>query len=67
MWVFHFLIKVGEIMEGSALETLGTSVTFLLENFTNMAGELLTTPLFLIGIGFFVIGGSIGLVHRILH
>ena len=54
-------------MEGSALETLGTSVTFLLENFTNMAGQLLTTPLFLIGIGFFVIGGSIGLVHRILH
>ena len=55
------------MMEGSALETLGTSVAFLLENFTNMSETLLSTPLFLIGIGFFVIGGSIGLVRRILH
>lgn len=53
-------------MEGSALSTLGTAVEFILEQFGDMAGQLLTTPLFLIGLGFFVIGGSIGLVKRIL-
>lgn len=54
-------------LEATALDTLGTSVTFLLGHFTDMAETLLSTPLFLIGIGFFVIGGSIGLVRRILH
>ena len=54
-------------MDGNALATLGTSVTFLLGQFTDMASTLLETPLALIGLGFFVIGGSIGLVHRILH
>lgn len=53
-------------METTGLETLGTAVSFILEQFGDMAGQLLTTPLFLIGVGFFVIGGSIGLVKRIL-
>lgn len=48
------------------LDTLGTSVSFLLEQFTSMAGQLLETPLFLIPVGFFVVGGAIGLVKRIL-
>lgn len=54
-------------MATTALDTLGTVVTYLLGQFTDMAGELLNTPLALIGIGFFVIGGSIGLVHRIIR
>ena len=41
-------------------------VTYILEQFGNMASTLLTTPLFLIGVGFFVVGGSIGLVKRII-
>ena len=49
-----------------SLDTLGTSVTFLLGKFTSMASTLLSSPLFLIGVGFFVIGGAIGLVKRIL-
>lgn len=53
-------------MEGNALATLGTAVTFILEQFTDMASQLLSTPLFLIGIALFVIGGAIGLVKRIL-
>ena len=52
-------------MEG-ALATLGTAVEFIMGHFTDMGAQLLTTPLFLIGVGFFVIGGSIGLVKRIL-
>lgn len=53
-------------MAENALQALGTVVSFHLENFTSMAGQLLSTPLFLIGVGFFVIGGAIGLVKRIL-
>lgn len=48
------------------METLTTVVTALWTWFTDMAGDLLTTPLFLIAVGFFVIGGCIGLVKRIL-
>ena len=54
-------------MGETALASLGSVVTYLLGQFTDMAETLLSTPLALIGIGFFVIGGSIGLVHRILH
>ena len=57
------------LADGSAttgLESLTEVVTFLLGKFTGMASTLLSTPLFLIGLGFFVIGGSIGLVKRIL-
>lgn len=41
-------------------------VTYILGQFTDMASTLLSTPLFLIGVGFFVVGGSIGLVKRII-
>lgn len=41
-------------------------VTYIIGQFTSMASTLLSTPLFLIGVGFFVVGGSIGLVKRII-
>lgn len=41
-------------------------VTYIIGQFTSMAAKLLTEPLFLISIGFFVVGGVIGLVKRIL-
>ena len=41
-------------------------VTYILTQFTSMSTTLLSTPLFLIGVGFFVVGGSIGLVKRII-
>ena len=49
------------------LTTLTTVVTYILGIFTDMAETLLSTPLFLIGVAFFVIGGSIGLVKRIIN
>lgn len=61
-----FYILSGSGAAGGALDTLGTAVTFLLTQFTNMASTLLSTPLFLIGVGVFVIGASIGLVKRIV-
>lgn len=51
----------------STLATLGTVGEFILEQFGGMAETLLSTPLALIGVGFFVIGGSIGLVKRIIR
>lgn len=54
-------------MDGtSILDNLGTVVQFILDGFTGMADTLLDTPLFLVGIGFFVVGGCIGLVKRII-
>lgn len=42
-------------------------VTYIIGQFTSMASRLLSTPLFLISVGFFVVGGSIGLVKRIIN
>lgn len=42
-------------------------VTYVVGQFSAMATTLLSTPLFLIGVGFFVVGGSIGLVKRIIN
>lgn len=42
-------------------------VTYIIGQFTSMASTLLSTPLFLIGVGFFVVGGTIGLVKRIIN
>lgn len=54
-------------MEGATgLETLVTVVTQIWDWFGEMASDLLATPIFLISVGFFVIGGAIGLVKRIL-
>ena len=41
-------------------------VTYILGQFGDMSATLLSTPLFLIGVGFFVVGGCIGLVKRII-
>ena len=48
------------------MDTLTTVVTFVTSQFSSMATTLLSTPLFLISVGFFVVGGAIGLVKRIL-
>lgn len=48
------------------LDTLVTVVQQIWTWFTQMSGDLLSTPIFLISVGFFVIGGAIGLVKRIL-
>lgn len=47
-------------------EALTNAVAFVTSQFTSMASTLLSTPLFLISVGFFVVGGSIGLVKRII-
>ena len=67
MQFLYFYIKVVITIDGtSVLSTLGTVAEFILDAFSGMADTLLQTPLFLIGIGFFVVGGTIGLVKRII-
>ena len=46
---------------------LGTAVSFVLEHFTDMAAQMLATPLFLLPLGIFVLGACIGLVKRLIH
>lgn len=48
-------------------EVLPQVVSYIITQFTSMASTLLSEPLFLIGVGFFVVGGSIGLVKRIIN
>lgn len=50
----------------SGFDTLGTAVTFMWDNFTKMASTFLETPILLIPLGIFVIGGAIGLVKRVI-
>lgn len=50
----------------SPVGSLGTVITFITDLFGDMAGKLLKTPLFLIGIAVFVIGGLIVIIKRIL-
>ncbi len=55
-------------MEGATtvLDTLTTAFEWLIGNFTDMASEMLTTPLFLIPVAIFVAGACIGLVRRLV-
>lgn len=50
----------------SKVGSLSSVVSFIVGLFTDMSGKLLNTPLFLIGISIFVIGGIIAIVKRIL-
>ena len=59
-------IMFAEVPAGSGLETLTTAFSWLLERFTAMAQQMLSTPLFLIGIAVFAVGACIGLVKRVV-
>lgn len=48
------------------LDTLTTAFSWILERFTAMASQMLSTPLFLIGIAIFAVGACIGLVKRVV-
>lgn len=53
-------------MEATALSTLGIAFDWVLEQFTDFASQMLTTPLFLIPIAIFAVGACIGLVRRLV-
>lgn len=43
-------VIVAEVAAGGGLDTLTTAFSWILERFTSMASQMLSTPLFLIGI-----------------
>lgn len=49
------------------LTTLGTVVTQVLTWVGNVATTIVSTPLLLLGVGFFVLGGAIGIFGRMLR
>lgn len=55
-------------MEGSTtmFDTLTQAFTWVLDNFTEFAEQMLSTPLFLIPIAIFCVGACIGLVRRLV-
>ena len=61
------LSKEVKCLEAGVLDTLGTAVAFVLGKFTAMATQMLSTPLFLLPLGIFVLGACIGLVKRLIH
>lgn len=50
----------------TALSTLTTAFSWILERFTAFAGSMLSTPLFLIPVAIFAVGACIGLVKRLV-
>ena len=59
-------IIVADVTTGGGLDTLTTAFTWILERFTSMAQQMLSTPLLLIGIAIFAVGACIGLVKRVV-
>lgn len=51
---------------GGSLTTLGTVVTQVISWFTSTLDTISTTPILLVGMGFYVVGGGIGLARRAL-
>lgn len=49
----------------TSLATLGEAVGYIWGGFLNMASDLLTKPIFLVGFAIFVVGALIGLVMRV--
>lgn len=50
----------------SVLDTLTSAFGWVVDNFTDMASTLLSTPLFLIPVAIFAVGACIGLVRRLV-
>lgn len=68
MSVFDVLLSASAPYEGEgSLTTLGTVVTQVLTWFTNTLNMISTTPILLVGMGMYVVGGGIGLARRALR
>ena len=50
----------------NALSNLQTGVDFIITQFGTMCTKIADTPILLIGVGIFVVGGAIGLARRLI-
>lgn len=55
------------LADEGTLTTLGSVVTQVITWFTNTLNTISTTPILLVGMGFYVVGGGIGLTRRALR
>lgn len=51
----------------SLISDLGAIGTYAMEQIPNIGNAIATTPVLALGLGFFLIGGAIGLFGRLLH
>ncbi len=51
----------------TGMEALGTVVTWLTTQFSNMIEVIIATPILLLPVGIFVAGAVIGLAHRLIR
>lgn len=50
-----------------SMDALGTVVTWLTAQFSNMIEVIIATPILLLPVGIFVAGAVIGLAHRLIR
>lgn len=51
----------------TGMDALGTVVTWLTTQFSNMIDVIIATPILLLPVGIFVAGAVIGLAHRLIR
>lgn len=51
----------------TGMEALGTVVTWLTTQFSNIIEVIIATPILLLPVGIFVAGAIIGLAHRLIR
>lgn len=58
---------MSETVVTTGMEALGTVVTWLTTQFSNMIEVIIATPILLLPVGIFVAGAVIGLAHRLIR
>lgn len=54
-------------MEGNALSTLSTAISFVWDQFSEMAELVISAPILLLPVAIFAAGAAIGLVKRLIN
>lgn len=58
---------MSETVAKTGMEALGTVVTWLTTQFSNIIEVIIATPILLLPVGIFVAGAVIGLAHRLIR
>lgn len=58
---------MSDTVVSTGMEALGTVVTWLTTQFSNIIEVIIATPILLLPVGIFVAGAVIGLAHRLIR
>lgn len=58
---------MSDTVVATGMEALGTVVTWLTTQFSNIIEVIIATPILLLPVGIFVAGAVIGLAHRLIR